>query len=114
MEGTLPAFWVSFTKSFLLKIGYSYSSKVFGIWTFQISVFVNMTNIVVKSYTLLYMCVEVMICQSDRSLERLMISQIPSMGGHQNTSGGRGNVEETLPTFGVSSTKTFLLKIGYS
>ena len=50
-------------------------------WTFHISVFVNMTNIVVKGYTLLYMCVEVMICQSERSSERLLISKTPSIGG---------------------------------
>ena len=45
------------------------------------SVFVNVTNIVVQSYTVMYMGVEVMICQSERSPERLMISQTPSIGG---------------------------------
>ena len=40
-----------------------------------------MTHIMVKSYTILYMCVEVMICQSDRSPEMLMISQTPMIGG---------------------------------
>ena len=65
-------------------------------WTFYSSVFVNMTNIVVKSYTLLYMGVEVIICQSERSPERLMISQTPSMGGHQISSGGRRNVKRDI------------------
>ena len=33
-------------------------------------VFVNTTDMVVKSYTVLYMCVEVLIGQSQRSPER--------------------------------------------
>ena len=49
-------------------------------WNFHSSVFVNTTNIVVKSYAVLYMGVEVIICQSERSPERLMISQTPSIG----------------------------------
>ena len=53
-------------------------------WTFHISVFVNTTAMVVKSYTVLYMCMEVIICQSERSPERLMISQISSIGGTSN------------------------------
>ena len=43
-----------------------------------------MTNIVVKCYTVPYMCVEVMICQSVRSPERLMVSQTPIIGGTSN------------------------------
>ena len=73
-----------------------------------------MTHIMVKSYTVLYMCVEVMICQSDRSPEMLIISQTPMIVGNENTSDGSRNVEETLPAFGVSFAKPFLLKIGYS
>ena len=35
-------------------------------WTFHISLFVNITAMVVNSYTVLYMCMEVIkICQSD-------------------------------------------------
>ena len=60
------------------------------------------------------MCVEVMICQSEMSPKRLLISQTPMIGGHQITSGGRRNVEESLPAFGMSFAKPFLLKIGYS
>ena len=60
------------------------------------------------------MCLEVIICQSDRSPERLMILQTPSMGDPQISSGGRRNVEETLSAFGVSFAKAFLLKTGYS
>ena len=60
------------------------------------------------------MSVEVMLCQSERSPERLMISDTPSIRGHQITSGGRRNVEETFPAFGMSFAKGFLLKIGYS
>ena len=53
-------------------------------WTFHISLFVNITTMVVNSYTVLYMCMEVIICQSDRSPERQMISQTPSTGGTSN------------------------------
>ena len=51
MEESLPAFRVTFAKPFLLKIQYSKPSKIIEIWTLHISVFVNMTNIIVKSYT---------------------------------------------------------------
>ena len=67
MEETLLAFGVSFAKPFLLKTGYSKPSKIVIFWTFHISVFVNATDMVVKSYTVLYMCVEVLICQSEKS-----------------------------------------------
>ena len=67
-------------------------------WTFHISAFVNTTDLVVNIDTLLYMCMEAISCQSDRSPERLMISHTPS-------SGGRRNVEETLPSCGVSFEK---------
>ena len=39
---------------------------------------------VVKSYTVLYMCMEVLSCQSDRSTERFMISQTAGIGGTSN------------------------------
>ena len=45
--------------------------------------------------------------------EMFMISQTPSVGGHENTWDGSRNVEETLPVFGRISAKPFLLKIGY-
>ena len=64
---------------------------------------------VVNSDTIVYMCMEVIICQSEMSPERLMISQTPSIGGTKST-----HVEETLPAFGVTFTKPFLIKIGYS
>ena len=60
------------------------------------------------------MGVELIICQSDMSPEWLMISHTPSIGRHQITSSGRRDVEETLPAFGVTFAKPFLLKIGYS
>ena len=80
MEETLPAFRVTFAKPFLLKIQYSKPSKISEIWTLHISVFVNMTNIIVKSYAVQYMCMEVIICQSERSPEIVMISQTHTMG----------------------------------
>ena len=81
MEETLPAFGVTFAKPFLLKIQYAKPSKIIEMWTLHISVFVNMTNIIVKSYTVQYMCMEVIICQSERSPEIVMISQTPTIGG---------------------------------
>ena len=113
MEKTLPPFGVSFSKSFLLKIGYSKPSQIVVFWTFHISVFVNMTNIVVKSYTVLYMHVEVRICQSVRHPERLIISQTHSIGDFKLHQVGEG-IWRTLPLFGVRFAKPFLLKIGYS
>ena len=71
-----------------------------------------MTNIVVKSYAVQYMCMEVIICQSERSPEIVMISQTHTIGGHQNTSDGSRNMDETLPPFGVTSAKPFPPKIG--
>ena len=50
MEESLPAFWVTFAKAFLPKIQYSKPSKIIEIYILHISVFVNMTNIIVKSY----------------------------------------------------------------
>ena len=106
MEETIPAFGVTFAKPFLLKTQYSKPSKVIEIWTLHISVFVNMTNIIVKSYLVQYMCMEVMICQSERSPEILIISQTPTIGGHQNTSDGSRYMEETLPSFWGEFCKT--------
>ena len=81
MEESIPAFGVTFAKPFLLKKQYSKPSKIIEIWTLHISVFVNMTNITVKCYTVPYMCMRVMICQSERSSEILIISQTPTIGG---------------------------------
>ena len=54
------------------------------LWTFHIFVLVNTTHMVVNSDTIVYMCMEVIICQSDRSLDRLTISHAPSIGGTSN------------------------------
>ena len=50
--------------------------------------------------------------ESERSPEIVMISQTHTIGGHQNTSGGSRNMDETLPPFGVTSAKPFPPKIG--
>ena len=81
MEEGLLAFRVTPPKPFLLKIQDSKPSKIIKIWTLHISVFVNMTNIIVKSYAVQYMCMEVIICQSERSPEIVMISQTHTIGG---------------------------------
>ena len=106
MEESLPAFRVTFAKPFLLKKQYSKPSKIIEIWTLHISVFVNMTNIIVKSYAVQYMSMEVIICQSDRSPEIVMISR--GVSKHIRWE----YMEETLPAFAVTSAKPFPPKIG--
>ena len=81
MEESLPALWVTFAKAFLPKIQYSKPSKIIEICTLHISVFVNMTNIILKSYAVQYMCMKVIICQSERSPEIVMILQTNTIGG---------------------------------
>ena len=51
------------------------------------------------------MCMEVIICHSERSPEIVMISQTHTTGGHQNTLDGSRNMEKTLPPFRVTSAK---------
>ena len=77
----LPAFWVTFAKPFLLKIQYAKPTKIIEMRTLHISVFVKMTNIIVKSYTVWYMCMEVIICQSERFPTIVMISQTLAIWG---------------------------------
>ena len=95
-------------------MGYSQPSNILTFCIFYISVFVNTTAMVVNSCAILYMCMEVIICQSDRSPQRVMISQTPSIWEPQISSGGRRNVGKTLPIFGVSFAKSCLPKTGYS
>ena len=45
---------------------------------------VNTIPMVVNSDTIMYMCMEVIIFQPDRSPERLIICQTPSIGGTSN------------------------------
>ena len=114
VEKTLPTFEVNFSKLFLLQMEYSWPSKIVAFHIFYISIFVNTTAVVVNSCAILYMCMEVIICQSDRSPQRVMISQTPSIWEPQIRSGGRRNVGKTLAIFGVSFAKSCLLKTGYS
>ena len=79
--GNPPNFWGEFCKTLPSQKSIFLT---FQFWTFHISVFVNTTAMVVKSYTILYMCMKVIICQSDRSPEWLMISQTPGIGGTSN------------------------------
>ena len=73
-----------------------------------------MTNIIVKSYTVLYICMEVMICQSQRSPEIFMISQTHRIGEtskhitQEKACGGNSS------SFWITFAKPFLLKIEYS
>ena len=108
MEETLPAFGVTFAKPFLLKMQYSKPSKIIEIWALHISVFVSMTNIIVKSYAVQHMCMEVIICQSERSPEIVMISQTPTIGGNNNTSDGSRSMAGNSPSFLDDFCKTLL------
>ena len=61
-----------------------------------------MTNIVVKIYTVWYMGVEVIICQSGMSPERLMVSQTPSIGGHKiKTLSTQNRIFQTFQNCGI-------------
>ena len=64
MEQILPAFGVSVAEPLLLKMEYSLPSIIVAFWTFYIFVFVNTTAKVVNSYTVQYMGLEEIICQS--------------------------------------------------
>ena len=81
MEESLLAFRVTSAKPFLLTIQYSKPSKIIKIQTLHMSVFVNITNIIVQSYAVQYMCMEVIICHSERSPEIVMLSQTHNIGG---------------------------------
>ena len=81
MEESLLAFRVTSAKPFLLTIQYSKPSKIIEIQTLHMSVFVNITNIIVQSYAGQYMCMEVIICHSERSPEIVMLSQTHTIGG---------------------------------
>ena len=107
MEESLLAFRVTSAKPFLLKIQYSKPSKIIEIYALHIPVFANMTNIIVQSYAGQHMCMEVIICQSERYLEIVMISETHTIGGHQITLDGSRNMDKALPPFGVTSVKPF-------
>ena len=62
-------------KTFLTKEPYCKPSKVIDMQNFKICVLLNMTNIIVKSYTVLYMCLKEIMCQYDWSPEMFIISQ---------------------------------------
>ena len=81
MEESLLAFRVTYAKSFLLTIQYSIPSKIIEVWTLHMSVFVNITNIIAQSYAVQYMCIEVVICHSERSPKIVMLSQTHTIGG---------------------------------
>ena len=81
VEETLPHFGVNFAKPFILKIEYSKPSKIIEIWKCYISVCINMTNIIVKNDTVVYMCMEAIICHSQMSPEMCMISQTHRIWG---------------------------------
>ena len=103
---------VTSAKPFPLTVQYSKPSKIIEIQTLHMSVSVNITNIIVQSYAVQYMCMEGIICHSERSTENVMLSQTHTMGGHQNTSDGSRNMDKILPPFGVTSAKPFLPKLG--
>ena len=75
-----PNFWCEFCQNLSFsKWDIPNLPKFWAFHIFYISVIANTTAMVVKSYIVLYMCVEVIICQSDRSPERKMIFQTLSI-----------------------------------
>ena len=71
VEETLPASGFSFSKPFLLQMGYSQPFKILTFHIFHISVFVNTTAMVVNSYAIQPMWMEVIIYQLDSSLWKI-------------------------------------------
>ena len=70
VEETISAVGVSFAKILPAQNRIFLTFQIVTFLTLHISLFVNTTAMVVNSYTVLYMCVKVIICQSDRSPER--------------------------------------------
>ena len=106
MEEILQDFGLSFAKPFLLKTAYSKPYKIGAFCIFHISLFLNTTTIVVNCYIVLYMCAEVIICQSGMSPERLMISQFPSIGGTSNQLRWEKECTGNSPSFWAEFYKT--------
>ena len=114
VEETLATFGVSFSKPFLLHMGYSQPFKILTFCIFYISVFVNTTAMVVHSCAILYMCMEVIICQLDSSLWKIDDISDP---WHRRTSNQLRWEKEcggNSCNFWVSFSKLFLLQMGYS
>ena len=64
------------------------------------------TALVVNSYTILYMCMEVIICQSDRTPERLVISLNPRIGGTSYQLRWEKRCGKNSPSFCIEFCKT--------
>ena len=60
---------------------------------------VNIISVVVNSDTIVYMSMEVIICQPDRSPERFMICNTPSIGGTSNHLRWEKECGENSPNF---------------
>ena len=58
--GNSPSIWGEFCKILPSqnRIFLTFILKIMAFWTFHISLFVNITAMVVNSYTVLYMCME--------------------------------------------------------
>ena len=66
---------------------------------FYISVFVNTTAMVVNSYAILYMCIDIIICQSDRSLSKVDDISDPWHMGTSNQFRWEKECGENSPNF---------------
>ena len=114
MEETHPAFLGAFCKTLPTQ------SRIF--LTFQNCGILNLPHVCIcqynkyssKSYKVMYMDVEVMICQSERSPERLMRSHTPSIGWTSNHLRWEKECGGNFPSFGMNFAKAFLLKTGYA
>ena len=60
-----------------------------------------MTHIIAKGYTILYMCMQVMICQSEWSPEMFLRSQTPSMGDMKTHQMGEGMWRKLFKLLGL-------------
>ena len=97
VEKTLPTFGVTFAKPFLLQMGYSQPFKIVAFHIFHISVFVNTTAMVVNTYAILHMWMEVIICPSNRSSWKVDDISDPWHRGTSNQLRGEKECGDNFP-----------------
>ena len=105
--GNSSSFWVEFCKTLPSQNRIFLTFQNCGICIFHISVFVNTTAMVVNSYTILHMCVEVIICQSDRFQWKVDDISDPWHGGTSNQLRWENECGENSSSFWVEFYKSF-------
>ena len=89
------------------QMGYSHTSTIVAFHIFHISLFVNTTAMVVNTYAILHMCVEIIICQSERFPWKVDDISNPWHGGTSNWLRWENECGWNSPSFWVEFCKTF-------